>query len=252
MVKFIKGSNSNQYIIIGIQDNGRRVYYNAQEDYFTTDANDATVYDEKIIALDDWNMITNNGKKLPSGLKRVFIPVYDKILSSTANESSSGPVKMLLWFTDGTRKHIKGQLSDVDNIIKKYGNIDQIDAYIPYYNSESGMTDRDGELVWKTVYPVRGGRYESSNKRYTKVIKGSNEIDSFKRSLEEEIWCPINNIEEIDNRLVDGDQIRLIKVDTDCGIIYFVVTGFYWDIEYESMDYDRIFEQFAILTDGVD
>lgn len=85
MVKFIKGSNSNQYIIIGIQDNGTRVYYNAQEDHFNTDANDATVYDEKIIALDDWNMITNNGKKLPSGLKRVFIQVYDKILSSTAN-----------------------------------------------------------------------------------------------------------------------------------------------------------------------
>lgn len=105
----------------------------------------------------------------------------DFVIERGTLKKYNGPVKMLLWFTDGTSKHIKGQLSDVDNIIMKYGNIDQIDAEVPYSDGESGMTDRDGELVWKTVYPVRRGRYyESSDKRYTKVIKESNEEDSEK------------------------------------------------------------------------
>ena len=81
----------------------------------------------------------------------------------------------------------------------------------------------------------------------------SKEIDSFKRSLEEE-GLSVKNIQEIENStsIDNNDRVRLIKVTTDSAIIYYVITGFYWNIEYESTSYNEAFEQFAILTDGVD
>lgn len=36
--------------------------------------------------------------------------------------------------------------------------ITQIDEYVPYSDFEAGMSDRDGEMMWKTIFP-RGKWY---------------------------------------------------------------------------------------------
>lgn len=87
MIKIIKEESSSKFVIMGVTDTGSKVYYNAEKDHLTTDMLDATVYSERDIAVDDWNMLTNYGKKLPSGIRRLFIPLYNPEIMTESKES---------------------------------------------------------------------------------------------------------------------------------------------------------------------
>lgn len=87
MIKIIKEESSSRFVIMGVTDTGSKVYYNAEEDHLTTDILDATVYSERDIAVDDWNMLTNYGKKLPSGIRRLFVPLYNPEIMTESKES---------------------------------------------------------------------------------------------------------------------------------------------------------------------
>ena len=82
-----KEDKDTKFIIVGILNSGTRVYYNLEEDSFNTSISNATIYSERDIAIDDWNIITKNGRELPSGFKRIFVPIYDP---STFKEKSYG------------------------------------------------------------------------------------------------------------------------------------------------------------------
>lgn len=68
--KLEEDKKDEKYIIVGVTTNGKRVFYNAKDDTFSTDKEDASVYAEYDIARDDWMDISR------TGFKRVFIANY--------------------------------------------------------------------------------------------------------------------------------------------------------------------------------
>lgn len=86
-------------------------------------------------------------------------------------------------------------------------------------------------------------------------LKESVELDKFIDSIEDEgIYGEIKEYEELDKApTIDGeDQVRLLKVtNTEGAVWYFVVKGFYWEVELETQDKDEAFNEFeGWTTDG--
>ena len=98
---FTEGMNG-EYVVMGVTTNGNKVYYNADTREWADKADDATIFTDMDIARDSWSVVTNGGRKLPDGFRRIFVPNYNK---QTMNEDWNIGSNKVVPF--GSDEHIK-------------------------------------------------------------------------------------------------------------------------------------------------
>lgn len=186
----IEEDMNGEYVVMGVTTAGNKVYYNADTREWLDKADDATIFTDMDIARDTWSVVTNNGRKLPDGFRRIFVPNYNKQIMNESSETrwNIGSNKVVPF---GSDEHLK--LIDLAQMLED--------------NSPNGY-----KYEVKQTYEDFG-----ANMQWTTIICSDRRGDTW-QVLNTKEWLDLANgksVEEVYNEVVSGQYFQDKEKDYD-------------------------------------